>query len=340
MHADQPQHGPEDAIAAGYKECATLFQAHEWVEAERVSSELVIRWVSARDLSLRSRVRLAQAMVIRWSAHGQLDQTLSAREGLSELIVWLRSQPERELRALRARMLCEQIDGDGFRDEALDSLEELVQVVDDLNDLPLTEEVARRVVARMSRLLYISDEDQARYSHAYDTLEPGEDSPPEPDEIGVSDPLIARLERLADALSDLADCLDVEDDEGATELRASLLLSELQAVTKLGQGEKAEALFETFASLGQAALAACDALVAQNEQAAAQGHPWAPDAIPAILILKAGALILNDEDDTALVLLTEIVDRFEGNSSMAAMVRQARDMQLALLDDDDEEEAT
>jgi tetratricopeptide (TPR) repeat protein len=335
MHADQPQEDLERAIAAGYKDCAALFQAHEWPEAEHASSEMLVRWASTPDLSFRSRVRLAQAMVIRWTALGQLDQAVSARESLTGLIVWLRSQPETEFHALQTRMLCHQMARDGFMDEALDSLEELVQLVDELDDLALTKDVAERVVAQMSRLLYISDENQARYSQAYDALDLGEDDPPEPEDIGISGPLIARLDRVADALSDLADCLDIEDDDAATELRASLLLSELQAVTRLGQAEKAEALFETFASLGHAALAACDALVSLNEQAAEQGHPWAPEAVPAVLILKAGTLIMNDKDETALALLTEIVERFEGSSSMAAMVRQARDMQSALLDEED-----
>jgi hypothetical protein len=261
-------------------------------------------------------------------------------EVLNDLIAWLQRQPEPEFRHIEARRLCDQMQLYGVSDEALEALEEAVQVVVGLDDLTLTKEVAGRVVELLPRLLYITQEDLGRYSEALVVLlDEDEHSPPDPNEIGVSDPFVSRLERLADALSDLADCLDVEDDEHATELHAALLLGELDAVGKLGQGEKVEARYESFARLGDAALAACDARIEIFEGAVRDGRTSAAQAVPASMMMKAGVLMLNDEDDTALVVLTEIIDRFEQSEEpvIAAIVRKAQEMQTDLLEESDDE---
>jgi hypothetical protein len=235
-------------------------------------------------------------------------------------------------------MLSERIRWYGQRTEGLDALEELVQVLVDLDDLSVTNDVASRVVTALPGSLYVSSEDQLRYDNGAITLLDDDDvSTIDPDEIGAGDETIDRSERAADALSVLGDCLDDDEDPVAVELRAMVLLREINAVGKLGNEDRFEARFQAFASLGAAAIAACDAQAQRVTDA--DGSNASPRTLVALLMTKASVLHTNDEDDTALVVLTEVIDRFGATDDLTvgAMVHAARELQADLLDDTDED---
>ncbi|HWE59850.1 MAG TPA: hypothetical protein VG228_09175, partial [Solirubrobacteraceae bacterium] len=107
---------------------------------------------------------------------------------------------------------------------------------------------------------------------------------------------------------------------------------------KLGQGDRVEARFEAFAALGAAALAACDSQVRRIENALDDGNDYSV-AVPAMLMTKANVLVLNGEDDSALVIVTEIIDRFgtRNEPAVAAVVEKARELQTDLLEESDDD---
>jgi len=345
MQSEGGSEDAQEAFEAGYGECRRLYGNGEWVDAAWASNEFVALWIDKADLPARSRQLLADAMWIAcnsaaaesWDQTGVRSEIAAA--GMNDLIAWLRRQPEVEFRQTEARMLCERIHWYGGRDEALDSLEQVVEVLADLDDPTVAKDTVTRVVKQLAWLLEIANEDHQRYLDGMtEALDEAADSPPDPDELGVTDMSVTRMERVADALSDLGDCLDLEDDNDASELRAALLLAELEAVSKLGQGDRVEARFEAFAALGDAALAACDSQIRRIENALDDSNDYSA-AVPAMLMTKATVLFLNDEDDSALVIVTEIIDRFgtRNEPAVAAVVEKARELQTDLLKESDDD---
>jgi hypothetical protein len=344
MSARDSPGGIHKSFDVGYQQCLHLYEKENWKHAARVSTEFVAQWIASTGLSLADRELFADAMWMACSSNAlaSWEHTRSvpafAFRGMGDLLDWLRAQPEAEFRAIEARMLSERMRWYGQRTEGLDALEELVQVLVDLDDLSVTKDVASRVITALPGSLYISSEDQLRYDNGAITLLDDDDvSTIDPDEIGAGDEPIDRSERAADALSVLGDRLDDDEDPVATELRAMVLLREINAVGRLGNEDRFEARFEAFAALGAAAVAACDAQAQRVTDA--DDSKASPRTLVALLMTKASVLHTNDEDDTALVVLTEVIDRFGATDDLTvgAMGDAARELQADLLDDTDED---
>ena len=327
-----------------YREARRLYDELELVGAKRAANEFVARWIEEPDLPLNSRELLADAMWIgcnsaaaeSWDSTGVT--SAAAIKGMNELIAWLRRQPEQEFRRIEVERLSERMRWYGSRIRAVDALEEVAEAVTDLDDPAVTKEACMRVDRHLPWLLKIPEADHARYVEATaEALAEGEDRL-DADEMGVTDDAVARMERVAEALSDLRDCLEVDDDQDASRLYARLLLAELELAAKLGLPDRSEALFERFAALGEAALAACDSQIERVRDAQDDGNDRSA-AIPVMLITKANVLMVNDEDDAALGVLAELIELYgaEDHPAVAAVVEAARELQTDLLDESDDE---
>jgi hypothetical protein len=334
------------AFDAGYERCVRFYGQHRLADAARAADDLTSHWLTVPDLPVKARDQLGNAMWISCNcpendsagngrsapAHGDL-------RGLDDLIAWLREQPEPLFRRREARMLCERMRWHRGHDRELDSFEELAELLTDLDDLDVTKVMAMTLVRALPALVLIPSSDEQRYEGGLvRRLDDDEADLPDPDALGVADSTVDRMERLADAMSQLEDCLDRDGDPAASELRAAILLAEAEVVARLGQQARFEALYDRILMLGAAALRACDSLIERDAEAEQAGDQRAAVSIAGSLMVKAGLLTLAEDEDAALVVFTEVIDRFGAREDpvIAAMVRTARELQREMIEEDED----
>jgi len=327
---------------ADYTTFSDLYAKKMWPEAVQAGTSFRARWAEESALSDQQRERLASALLcgvdaVARESHACVGIAEQAFQQLEEFIAWVRRQPERAFRAFEAEALVERMRWYGERDDAMDSLEALVELVIDQDSPTFTKVTCKRVAGNIHQLSHMSSDDQRRYEATVEeALEGDGGGMPDPDDIGVSDATTARQERLAEAFLSFAEQLDIDDDDEAAELRAVMLIAAVTATGRLGDVDKAHWLLEQLAALGDSAITAFNTMISEADTLGKQaGGLDTAATVAASMMGKIGLLLMHGDKDGALVAATEIVDRFEHRREkvIAAIVHQAFELQQFILND-------
>ena len=254
---------------AGVARCQALVRLERLPEAAGACGAFRERWIGEVGLPLRQRKGLMAVMLNEGSAvqkidrSDQLGEKQLARLG-ETLRDWLRHQPESPFRDELIRRLIQRFGRLAEPEQKLETLEEMVDVLETVEDRELTFEAAGVVLRDVGRLVEPGEvdvqpvRDVILESVRSDRLE-------RPDEAGISPALFDRLERTFASLILLDSSLGRYADEHAEELRAAILFRAGALAELLGRVDDRERLAGQLIALGDAAVRACDRVVTESE---------------------------------------------------------------------------
>ena len=320
---------------AGSERCRALHLQMRWAEALDACRDLHERWASDADLPVRQREMLGTAMWIEAWSSVQLSEDQGGFSGgdasrlLDQQIQWLSQQPEPPLRLLLARRLADRFHWPADPGGRVDALEELTRVLETVGDRELVIECAELVLEQRRSLEssgLLTDEQRARLQGAVADVMARDQGLPSPQDVGISGPVVRRMERIEASLERLVARLADYKDAGASELRARILMLQAATAGLLGRLEDAERLSEELIELGVPTVAACSRIITEAHELETQGASPALGWLLSALQIRAGVLRTQGETITALADYREIIDRFgdSGNPAMREMVEFAR----------------
>lgn len=322
---------------ASYAEYYYLQRNERSDEARLVSQRMAGRWSTSDSLSVDRKDKLAGAMWGSCLATAQTSVELTgsrsdeAYEALDELLAWLRTETSQLLRASLARRLAVKARWLNADESALDALEELIRVIDELDDPDIVNEIAGLILTETLWIGAAEPADARRLAEA--TVLGIERGRPAigPDETGVSDRTLTRNRRLVAVLHGLAERLGRTGSDSSPALRAEALLGLVTPLGVVGRGDEAESVAEELMQLGGPTLTACDAIEAR---VGARGEFNA--ALLTIPMFKAAVFDCHDDRVSAASTLRGLIEAFPENDEpwIAAVVRCAQDDLSELLEGD------
>jgi len=284
---------------AGVARCQALVRLERLPEAAGACGAFRERWIGEVGLPLRQRKGLMAVMLNEGSAVQKMDRSDQlggkrlARLG-ETLRDWLRHQSESPFRDELLRRLIQRFGRLVEPEQKLETLEEMVDVLETVEDRELSLQSADVVLCEIGRLTEADAVDaevvndlmvEAVRSERFEPLE----------ESGVSAAFIGRMERILASLVRLDDHLRRYDDEDAAELRGGILFRATGLALFLGRVVEQEDLTAELLALGPAAVKACDRTVAESAALRAEGK--LPEYRTVLGALQLKAAVLEDSGD-------------------------------------------